>query len=176
MKIKDFIDEAGMEIPEIEDEKFSLEDVEKTAEYLEALSTEDSILDDMAKLAVLQDVAGEHTEEVEKIAVRIFNLGERTVGQVARHKKTLAVTAKDVAETNLETARLYKDVKSIKKQTENLKAVDGSSSGRNLIFPLAIGGGAGALGTGMYYKDKEKKMIEEFRHYVEAQNSKSTKK
>lgn len=67
MKISDFIKDAS-EADDSSKTVVNLEEVEKTAELLESFSEEDSLLDDLAKLAVLQDVVGQNEKEFEKLS------------------------------------------------------------------------------------------------------------
>jgi hypothetical protein len=67
MKISDFIKDAS-DSDDSSKTLVNLEEVEKTAELLESFSEEDSLLDDLAKLAVLQDVVGQNKKEFEKLS------------------------------------------------------------------------------------------------------------
>jgi len=66
MKISDFIEPENISEEE-NSEGVNLEEVIKTAELLEAFSEEDTLLDDLAKLAVLQDIIGTNKKYLESI-------------------------------------------------------------------------------------------------------------
>ena len=56
MKISDIIvEKTEKKIPDL----LSFDEIEKTAEFLEAFSEEDSLIDNLAKLAVLQDYSNQ---------------------------------------------------------------------------------------------------------------------
>jgi len=56
MNINDFIDDVDQDPKSEEESSLDLTEIAKTAELLETLATEDTLLDDLAKLAVLQDL------------------------------------------------------------------------------------------------------------------------
>lgn len=56
MRISDIIQEE--EIEKKEEQEIDFSNIEKTAELLEALSEEDTLLDELAKLAVIKDMMG----------------------------------------------------------------------------------------------------------------------
>jgi len=63
MNIKDFVNEVEPEEKNHTPDSLDLEEIEKTAELLDVFATEDTLLDEMAKLAVLQDLAKLHSSQ-----------------------------------------------------------------------------------------------------------------
>ncbi len=56
MNINDFINEDDQDSKSEDSVSLDLTEIAKTAELLDNLATEDTLLDDLAKLAVLQDL------------------------------------------------------------------------------------------------------------------------
>ena len=175
MKISDFIDN----IEDVEDSgttPVDLDDIEKTAELLEQFAKEDTLLDELAKLAVLQDVVGNNKEQLEKIGVRIFGMGERSAKQLANFEKS-------VAQKELRLAEIAEDTRKINAEAEKLRQkskamADKADNGGSMLdsaVPYVVGGAAGALGAGAYFKNRENKMLEEIAAYYNSQQANPTK-
>jgi len=67
MKLTDFLEDSGL--PEDkETEQLSLVEMEKTAELLESMSKEDTVMDGIAKLAVLLEVTAKQEAKNKNLA------------------------------------------------------------------------------------------------------------
>lgn len=161
MHITDFIEEAESEVSVEITKKTDLGEIEKTAELLEALAEEDTLMDDIVKLAVLQDVAGLYKKSNSKI--KFAKKGLRSA------EKRLRVNLIDQEAVNLrlQSQKIQQQTERITKNLEN--AIDPASGnikssvsigGRlsDAIVPALVGSGVAVLGTSAYFhKKKEQK-------------------
>jgi ethanolamine ammonia-lyase large subunit len=151
------------------EEVLNLEEVEKTAEVLEKLSEEDTLLDDLAKLAVLQDVLGKNKEYLEKQA-SFLGFGEKTTKQLAKATKAKAAKDLSVAEILDEASKLELEAKNLRGRAE-ARLSGGQGSLLSSAAPFIVGGAAGAAGAGVYFKNRENKMLEEIANYYNSRTS-----
>lgn len=63
MNIDDFVDGIDQETKSDDSVSLDLTEIAKTAELLDNLATEDTLIDELAKIAVLQDLVGESTSK-----------------------------------------------------------------------------------------------------------------
>lgn len=194
MNIKDLIVETERldkqsEIEESTDTTIDLEEVEKTASLLEKYASEDTIIDELAKLAVLKDFLKARSTDIEKVATitkesrirdkivlklsKIFNMDPKKIEhaekmiEMGQQKKVLNKAMK-VADNEMELALLERDVKGM---LADAKAY--SEGGLSLSGPMLLGGaavgGAAAYGTKQYMDkqhDEDKKQLAEKMFYA----------
>jgi hypothetical protein len=195
MNIKDLIVESERldkhsEVKESTDTTtIDLEEVEKTASLLEKFASEDTIIDELAKLAVLKDFLKARSTDIEKVATitkesrirdkivlklgKIFNMDPKKIEHAEKmiemgQKKEVLNKAMRVADNELELALLEKDVKGM---LADAKAY--SEGGLSLSGPMLLGGaavgGAAAYGTKQYMNkqhDEDKKQLAEKMFYA----------
>lgn len=169
MKISDFIEDTdNIQGP---DEALDLGEVEKTAELLEAFSEEDTLLDDLAKLAVLQDIVGQNQVELEKVGWRIgtakHGFGAMSDMQKANKQRRKADKLLRVNEVKHDAAKLQLEAEELARKSEKLSNKDGESMLGDSVVPFIVGGGAAAAGTGIYMKKQQDKKINEIAQYYE---------
>jgi len=175
MKISDFIEETNnsQEPTQILD----LSEVEKTAELLEAFSEKDTLLDDLAKLAVLQDIVGQNQAELEKTGYRIggakIGFGVMSDMQKANKERRAADKLLRVNEVKHDAAKLKLEAEELARKSEKLSNKDGESLLGDSVVPFIVGGGAAAAGTGIYMKKQQDKKINEIARYYENTQSQS---
>ena len=168
MKISDFIEE----VQEVEESSIlDLNEVEKTAELLEALSEEDTFEDDLAKLAVLEDMALANELHMEKDAGISAYFDDaarfakkksllRTAGRGLKQEKILL----EVAQTEKQTLRVKQQIANMSKSpTDRSKVLD-------VVGPLAGGVVAGGVGMKILNDKKNKEMINEISNYYGAKS------
>ena len=165
MKISDFVEDTS-NVSEL-NEALDLEEVEKTAELLDAFSEEDTLLDDLAKLAVLQDIVGQNQVELEKQGYRAFGLGRKTETQAAKATRRAANKKVRIREIQNDTAKLNAEADELARRSKKLSGNADDSPMLDSVVPFIVGGGVAAAGTAYYMKNKNDKKINEIARYYE---------
>ncbi len=162
MKISELIEGNTIE-GSSSDTSINLEEVEKTAELLVALSEKDTLIDDLARLAVLQDM----TKDGALLDPKSWEwVNNRRVLKSAKNKLKGAERSQRVAEVNVETAKVRAETANIKRKVETLENPGKSLPISEMITPAAVGIGIGAVGTGVYFKEREKQLMSEYDKYL----------
>ncbi len=145
----------------------NLDEVEKTAELLDALSEEDTLMDDLARLAVLQDMSKEGG---------LLGKARRSAKNIAKKDLKTARKAKDIAEVQADTARIMKETEALNRKAGIVKDNKMTASSiADVAIPAVVGAGVGTIGAGVYFKKREEKMLSDFEQYVRSLQAKQNK-
>jgi hypothetical protein len=159
---------AGQTANEVEDiTSLNLDEVEKTAELLDALSEEDSLIDDLARLAVLQDMTKEGgIKPTTWQWIRPTAAGKATA--TAKSELQVAKKARNTADIKADVAKVKSDTEVLNRKAGILDKKNSGLSVANVAIPAVVGAGAAAAGTGLYFKNREDQMMSEFEIYVKS--------
>tara|TARA_Y100001938_G_scaffold54412_1_gene75926 strand:- start:502 stop:1122 length:621 start_codon:yes stop_codon:yes gene_type:complete len=198
MNIKDLIIEsdrldkkASVEESSESNQPTDLNEVEKTASLLDKYASDDTIIDELAKLAVLKDFLKARSTDIEKVAninkearlrdrlvlklSKIFKMDPKRIENAQKmidmgQERKVLKDAMRIADDEMELALLKRDVKGM---LADAKAY--SEGGMSLSGPMLLGGaavgGAAAYGTKQYLDkkhDEEKAQLAEKMFYAGA--------
>ena len=198
MNIKDLIIEsdrldkkASVEESSESNQPTDLNEVEKTASLLDKYASDDTIIDELAKLAVLKDFLKARSTDIEKVAninkearlrdrlvlklSKIFKMDPKRIENAQKmidmgQERKVLKDAMRIADDEMELALLKRDVKNM---LADAKAY--SEGGMSLSGPMLLGGaavgGAAAYGTKQYLDkkhDEEKAQLAEKMFYAGA--------
>ena len=167
----------------------NLEEVEKTASLLEKYASEDTIVDELAKLAVLKDFLKARSTDIEKVATinkearlrdrlvlklsKIFKMDPKRIENAQKmvdmgQERKVLKDAMRIADNDMELALLKRDVKSMLSDAKAYSEGGTSISGPMLLGGAAVGGAA-AYGTKQYMDkqhDEDKQQLAEKMFYA----------
>lgn len=167
----------------------NLDEVEKTASLLEKYASEDTIIDELAKLAVLKDFLKARSTDIEKVAniskearlrdrlvlklSKIFKMDPKRIENAQKmidmgQERKVLKDAMRIADDEMELALLKRDVKGMLADAKAYSEGGMSVSGPMLLGGAAVGGAA-AYGTKQYLDkqhDDEKGQLAERMFYA----------